>query len=73
MNKTDWDMYNELLTYSDRENLRASLNRHQAGILDEAYKELMYEKDKRRKLNASFGTWREWLVVAGIIALIVLV
>ena len=84
MNKTDWELYNQIMAATayidDEERVKRIANQAarnhsiaQAGIIKSRYSDLMYEVDKQKKLNASFGTWREWLVVAGIIALIVLV
>jgi len=83
MNTKDWELYNRIMEYSDYiedkgrvkriANQAAQVHsRAQAGIVIKAYKDLMFEADKQRKLNASFGTWREWLVVTSIIALIIL-
>lgn len=83
MNTKDWELYSRIMEYSDsiedKDRVKRIANqaaqvrsRTQAGIAMKAYKDLMFEADKQRKLNASFGTWREWLVVTSIIALIIL-
>ena len=84
MNTKDWELYNRIMEATahieDRELAERIANQAaqahsstQMGILKSKYSDLMFEAHKQKKLNASFGTWKEWLVVAGIIALIVLV
>ena len=84
MNTKDWELYNrimEVTTHMENRELAERIanqaaqarNSTQMGIIKSEYSDLMYKEDKQKKLNASFGTWREWLVVAGIIVLIVLV
>ena len=84
MDKKYWEIYNQIMEATahieDRElaekianEAAQARNSTQIGIIKSVYSGLMSEEYKHKRLNASFGTWREWLIIAGIIALIIII